>query len=118
MLSACGNPGTQHFDPCVFSQPTAPSTSYSTRPYVGQGRSFNEKKGFKKPGGRGRGQGRSMPSATNTRPGHSTDGQKTLTVSVSFDLKKRKVESQDDAPQPPRKTKRNFRGDKNKGNKQ
>ena len=80
-------------------------------------RSFNEKKGFKKPGGRGKGQGRSAPSATSRRPGQSKDGQKTLTVSVSSDLKKRKVESQDDAPQPPRKAKRNFRGDKNKGNK-
>ena len=98
----------------VFPQPTAPSTSYSTRPYVGRGRSFNEKKGFKKPGGRGKGQGRSTPSATSTRPGQSKDGQKTLTVSVSSDSKKCKVESQDDAPQPPRKTKRNFRGDKNK----
>ena len=102
----------------VFPQPTAPSTSYSIRPYVGRGRSFNEKKGFKKPGGQGRGQGRSAPSATTTRPGLSKDGQKTLTVSVSSDSKKHKVESQDDAPQPPRKTKRNFRGDKNKGNKQ
>ena len=31
----------------VFPQPTAPSTSYSTRPYVGRGRSFNEKKGLR-----------------------------------------------------------------------
>ena len=69
------------------------------------------------PGGRGRGQGRSVPSATITRPGQSKDGQKALTVSVSTDSKKRKVESQDDAPQIPRKAKRNFRGDKNKGNK-
>ena len=102
----------------VFPWPTAPSTSYSTRPYVRRGRSFNDKKGFKRPGGRGRGQGRSAPSATTTRPGQSKDGQKSLTVSVSSDTKKRKVESQDDAPQPPRKNKRNFRGDKNKGNKQ
>ena len=98
----------------VFPQPTAPSTSYSTRPYVGRGRSFNEKKGFKKPGGRGKGQGRSAPSAMSTRPGQSKDGQKTLTVSVSSDSKKRKVESQDDAPQPPRKTKCNFEGTRTK----
>ena len=52
------------------------------------------------------------------RPGQSKDSQKTLTVSVSSDSKKRKVESQYDAPQPPRKAMRNFRGDKNKGNKQ
>ena len=44
-----------------------------------------------------------LPSATSTKPGHSKEGQKTLTVSVSSDSKKRKVESQDDAPQPPRK---------------
>ena len=100
----------------VFPQPTAPSTSYSARPYVGRGKSFKDKKGFKKPGGKGRGQGRSTPSATITRPGQSKDGQKALTVSVSTDSKK--SESQDDAPQGPRKAKRNFRGDKNKGNKQ
>ena len=102
----------------VFPQPTAPSTSYSARPYVGRGKSFKDKKGFRKPGGRGRGQGRSAPSATITRPGQSKDGQKALTVSVSTDSKKRKTESQDDAPQGPRKAKRDFRGDKNKGNKQ
>ena len=102
----------------VFPQPTVPPTSYSARPYVGRGKSFKDKKGFKRPGGRGRGQGRSAPSATITRPGQSRDGQKALTMSVSNDSKKCKSESQDDASQPPRKTKRNFRGDKNKGNKQ
>ena len=102
----------------VFPQPTAPSTSYSARPYVVRGKSFKDKKGFRKPGGKGRGQIRSAPSAKITRPGQSKDGQKALTVSVSTDSKKRKTESQDDAPQGPRKAKRNFRGDKNKGNKQ
>ena len=99
----------------VFPQPTAPPVSYSSRPYVGQGKSFNDRKGFKKPGGRGRGQGRSTPSATSTKPGQSKDGQKSLTVS---DLKKRKVQSREDTPQTPGKAKRNFRGDKNQGNKQ
>ena len=102
----------------VFPQPTAPSTSYSSRPYIGRGKSFKDKKGFGRPGGRGRGQGRSATSATTTRPGQSKDGQKSWTVSISTDSKKRKVESQDDVPQTIRKTKRNFRGDKNKGNKQ
>ena len=37
----------------VFPQPTAPSTSYSACPYVGRGKSFKDKKGFKKPGGAG-----------------------------------------------------------------
>ena len=64
----------------VFPQPTAPPASYSARPYVGRGRSFNDRKGFKKSGGRGRGQGRSTPSATSTKPGQSKEGQKTLTV--------------------------------------
>ena len=101
----------------VFPQPTAPPTSYSTRPYAGRGKSFrDDKKGFRKPGGRGRGQGRSAPTATVTRPGQSKDSQKTLTVST--DSKKRKSESQEDAPQGPRKAKRSFRGDKNKGSKQ
>ena len=87
----------------VFPQPTAPSTSYSTHPYVGRGKSFKDKKGFKRPYGRGRGQGRSAPSATITRPGQSKDGQKALTV-FSTDSKKSKVESQDDPSQTPRKT--------------
>ena len=101
----------------VFPQPTAPPTSYSTRPYTGRGKSFrDDKKGFRKPGGRGRGQGRSAPTATVTRPGQSKDSQKTLTVST--DSKKQKSESQEDAPQGPRKAKRNFQGDKNKGNRQ
>ena len=65
----------------VFPQPTAPPTSYSTCPYAGRGKSFrDDKKGFRKPGGRGRGQGRSAPTATVTRPGQSKDSQKTLTV--------------------------------------
>ena len=103
----------------VFPQLTAPPTSYSTRPYVGRGKSFKDKRGFKKPSGRGRGQGRPAPTATTTRPGQSKDGQKALTVAVSTDSKKRKSESQEDAPQQgPRKAKRNFRGDKNKSNKQ
>ena len=96
----------------VFPQPKAPSTSYSARPYVGRGKIFKDKKGFRKPGGKDRGQGRSAPSATIMRPGQSKDGQKALTVSVSTDSKKRKTELQDDAPQGPRKAKRNFRGDK------
>ena len=52
----------------VFPQPTVPSTSYSTRPYVGRGKSFKDKKGFKRPGGCGRGQGRSAPSVLIMRP--------------------------------------------------
>ena len=98
--------------------PQRPPASYSTRPYVGRVKIFNNRKGFKKPGGRVRGQGRSTPSATSTKPGQSKEGQKTLTVSVSSDSKKRKVESREDAPQPPPKNKRNFRGDKNQSNKQ
>ena len=101
----------------VLTQPTAPPTSYSTRPYAGRGKSFrDDKKGFRKPGGRGKGQGRSAPTATVTKPGQSKDSQRSLTVST--DSKKRKSESQEDAPQGPQKAKRNFRGDKNKGNKQ
>ena len=90
----------------VFPQPTAPPASYSTRPYVGRGRSFNDRKSSKRPGGRGRGQGRSTPSATSTKPGQPKQSQKSLTVSVSADSKKRKVESQDDTPQAPRKPSR------------
>ena len=89
----------------VFPQPTAPPTSYSTRPYAGRGKSFrDDKKGFRKPGGRGRGQGRSAPTATVTRPGQSKDSQKALTVSVSTDSKKRKSESQEDTSSRPSKS--------------
>ena len=62
-----------------------------------RGRFFNEKKGFKKPGGRGRGQGRPASSATITRPGQAKVGQKPLTISVASDSKKRKGEPQKDA---------------------
>ena len=99
----------------VFSQPTVPPASYSTRPYVGRGRSFTDRRGYKKSGGRGRGQGRSMPSATNTKPGQSKEGQTAMTVSVPPDSNKRKMEPRDNTPQTPRKNKRNFRGDKNQG---
>ena len=99
----------------VFPQPTAPPASYSTRPYVGRGRSFNDRRGYKKSGGRGREQGRSTPSTTSTKPGQSKEGQTTMMVSVPSDSNKRKVESQDNTPHAPRKNKRNFRGDKNQG---
>ena len=46
------------------------------------------------------------------------EGQTAMKVSVPLDSKKHKVEPQDNTPQTPRKTKRNFRGDKNQGKKQ
>ena len=95
----------------VFPQPTAPPASYSTRPYVGRGKSFTDRRGYKKSGGRGKGQGRSTPSATSTKPGQSKEGQATLTVSVPSDSKKRKVESQDNTPQTPRKAKHNKKNE-------
>ena len=85
----------------MFPKPTAPSASYSARPYVGQGKTFKDKKGFKRTGGHGREQGRPAPSATITRPGQSNDSRKAVTLSISTDSKKRKVESQDDTSQPP-----------------
>ena len=101
----------------VFPQPTAPSTSYSTSPYVGRGRILMKRRALRNLAGvAGDRAGPRLPP--RLRPGQSKDGQKSLTVSVSSDSKKRKVESQDDAPQHPQKTKRNFRGDKNKCNKQ
>ena len=53
----------------VFSMPIAPPVSYSSRPYVGQGKSFSDRKSSRKPSGRDKGQGRSKPSATITKPG-------------------------------------------------
>ena len=102
----------------VFHQPTAPPASYSTRPYVGRGRSFTDRRGYKKSSGRGRGQGRSTSSATSTKPGRSKEGQATMTVSVPLDSNKRNVESWDNTPQTPWKNKRDFRGGKNQGKKQ
>ena len=101
----------------VFPQPTAPPASYSTRPYVGRGRSFTDRRGYKKSGGQGRGESRSTSSATSTKPGQSEEGQMTMMVSVRPDSNKRKMEPRDNTPQTPRKNKRNFRGDKNQGKK-
>ena len=46
----------------VFPQPTAPPASYSTRPYVGRGRSFNDRKGFIKTWWARQGTGQVHPS--------------------------------------------------------
>ena len=78
----------------VFPQPTAPSTSYSALPYFGRGKSFKDKKGFRKPGGKGRGQGSSAPSATITSSPHKylqsegdfVEGWKFFSVGVTLCL--------------------------------
>ena len=101
----------------VLYMPTAPSVAYSSHPYVRQGKSFSDRKGPKKPSGRGRGQGKPMPTATIFRPGQAKEGQPSLTASTSQDSNKRKVEPQDDTSQSPRKNKRHFRG-KSQGKKQ
>ena len=85
----------------VFPMLMAPPVSYSSRPYVGRGKSFSDRRVSRKPSGRGRGQGRSTPSATSTKPGQSKEGQATLTVSVPQDSDKRKVEPRDDTCQTP-----------------
>ena len=97
----------------VFPQPKAPPASYSTRRYVGRGRCFTHRRGYKKSGGQGKGQGRSMPSAMSTTPGQSKEGQMTMMASVPPDSNKRKMEPRDNTPETPPKNKRNFRGDKN-----
>ena len=78
---------------------------------------FTDRRGSRKPGGHCRGQGRSTPSSTSTKPGQSKEGQTTLTVSVPQDSNKHKVEPQDDTSQTPRKNKQHFRG-KSQGKKQ
>ena len=90
----------------VFPQPKAPPASYSTRPYVRRGRSFTHRRGYKKSGGRGKGQCRSMPSAVSTKPGQSKEGQMTMTASVPPDSNKRKMEPRDNTPQTPRFSRR------------
>ena len=85
----------------VFPTPTAPPVSYSSRPYVGRGKSFSDRKGPKKPSGRGRGQGRPMPTAIITRPGQAKEGQPSMTASTSQDSNKRKVEPRVDTSQTP-----------------
>ena len=76
----------------VTFTPIAPPVCYSSRPYVGRGKSFSDRKGSRKSSGQGRGQGKSTPSATITKPGQSKEGQKTMTVSVPQDSNKCKVE--------------------------
>ena len=95
----------------------ASTVSYSSRPYVGRGKSFSDRKGPKKPSGQGRGQGRPMPTGTLTRPGQSKEGQTTVTASASQDFNKRKAEPRYDISQTPRKNKHQFRG-KSQGKKQ
>ena len=85
----------------VFPTPTAPPVSYSSRPYVGRGKSFSDRKGSKKLSGLGRGQGRPMPTATITTPGQSKEGQTSMTASTSQDSNKRKVEPRYDTSQTP-----------------
>ena len=67
--------------------------SYSSRVYVERGKSFNysDRRGgySRKSSGRGRGQGRSVITATVIKPGQSTEGQTTTTVSVPQDSNKR-----------------------------
>ena len=97
----------------VFLMPIAPPVSYSSHLNVGQGKCFSDRRGSRKPGGQGRGQGRSKPSATSmpNKPSQSKEGQATLTVSVPQDTpSKHKVEPRYDTSQTPRKNKRQFRG--------
>ena len=67
----------------VFPTPTAPPVSYSSRPYVGRGNSFSDRKGPKKPSGRGKGQGRPLSTTTITRHGQPKEGQPSRTASTS-----------------------------------
>ena len=101
----------------VFPTPAAPPVSYSSRPYVGQGKSFSDRKGPKKTSGRGRGQIIPMPTAPITRPGQSKEGHTPVSASASQDSNKRKAEPRDDTSQTPQKNKRHFRG-KSQGKKQ
>ena len=50
-------------------------------------------------GGWDRDNDRSAPSATITKPSKSRDGQTTMTVTVPQDSNKRKVQSNEEAPQ-------------------
>ena len=102
----------------VFPQPTVPSASYSTRNYVSEVGVSMKRRALRNLAGEARDRaGPRVPPRVRDLASLKM-ARKTLTVSVSSDSKKHKVESQDDAPQPPRKTRHNFRGDKNKGNKQ
>ena len=58
--------------------PYANSPPASSHLYVGQGKSYSDRRGSRKSSDRGRGQGRSTPSATITKPGQSKEGQTTM----------------------------------------
>ena len=88
----------------VFPTPTAPPVSYSSRPYVGRGKRLADRKGPKKPSGRGR----PMPTATIARPGQAKEGQPPVTASTPEASNKCKVEPWDYTSQIPRKNKRHF----------
>ena len=66
-----------------------------------RGKSFSDRKGPKKPSGRGREQGRPMPTATITRPGQAKEGQPSVNASTPQASNKRKVEPRDDTSQTP-----------------
>ena len=85
----------------VFPMPTVPPVSYSSRPYVRRGMSFSDRKGPKKPSGRGRGQSRPMPTATTTRTGQAKEDQPPVTASTPQASNKRKVEPRTTPLKPP-----------------
>ena len=101
----------------MFPTPTAPPVFYYSRPYVGRGKSFSDRKSPKKPSGRDREQRRPMPTSTITRPGQAKEGQPPVTASTPQASNKRKVEHRDNTSQTPRKNKHHFRG-KSQGKKQ
>ena len=101
----------------VFPTPTAPLSLILPVHMSDEEKSFSDRKGPKKPSGRGREQGRPMPTATITRPGQTKEGQPSMTASTPQDSSKRKVEPRDDTSQTPQKNKCHFRG-KSRGEKQ
>ena len=79
--------------------------SFSTRPYVGRGKSYNysdRREGYsRKSGGRGKEPDRNMLNVTITKPGQPKEGHTTMTVSVLQDSNKRQVEPHGDSSRTP-----------------
>ena len=99
-------PRSEHKASCdIYCVPYANSAPFSYS---------SDRRGSRRSSGRGRGQDRSMPSTTITKPGQSKEGQTTMTVSVPQDSNKRKVEPRDDASQTPRKNKHSFSKEKSR----
>ena len=91
----------------------APPQSYTTKPYIGRGSSFNKGGSFYRRSGGDRDRSRSAPSSTVTQPSKSGDGLATMTVTLPQEPNKRQLQTPEGAP----RSKRQCKSGKHKSNK-